>query len=88
MQIKRPFAVRQIWVKYDHSADKTETAKSKVELLRFNCIAETSAQASSVSYGADGTVIKSKTWDDFDFNYEPEVPDTIGYAIMEFACGK
>ena len=88
VQIKRPFSVRQIWVKYDHSKDKTETARSKVELLRFNCTAETSALASLVSYRADGTVIKSKTWDDYDFNYEPVVPDTIGYAIMQFACGR
>jgi hypothetical protein len=87
VQIKRPFAVRQIWVKYDLTNDKTETARSKVQLMRFNCSAGTSALISTVSYKPDGKVLNSKTWDDYDFYYEPEVPDTIGYAIMERACG-
>lgn len=87
VQIKRPFAVRQIWAKFDYTNDKTVNASSRIQLLRFNCVAETSALVSTVSYRADGTVIYSKSWEDYDFNYEPEVPDTVGYDIMEFACG-
>ena len=88
IQIQRPFPVRQIWVSMDFSKDRTVTYRENRQLHRFNCTAETSMVASNVTYGPDGRVLQSRSVEDYDFRYEPETPDTIGYAIMEFVCGR
>ncbi|WP_435198965.1 surface-adhesin E family protein [Qipengyuania sp. 902] len=88
IQIRRPFPVRQIWVLMDFSQDKSVTYRERRQLFRFNCTAETSMIASSVTYNPDGRVARSWSDEDYDFKYEPETPDTIGYTIMEFACGR
>lgn len=88
IEIRRPFPVRQIWVKMDYSQDKTVSYRESRALHRFNCIAETSAIASEVIYNPNGGVIRSWSKEDYDFYYEPTTPDTIGYAVMEFACGR
>lgn len=88
IRIQRPFPVRQIWVSMDFSKDRTVTYREKRQLQRFNCAAETSMVASNVTYGPDGRVLQSRSVEDYDFRYEPETPDTIGYAIMEFVCGR
>lgn len=88
IQIRRPFPVRQIWVQMDFSQDKSVTYREQRQLFRFNCIAETGMIASSVTYNPDGRVARSWSDEDYDFKYEPQTPDTIGYAIMEFACGR
>lgn len=86
--IRRPFPVMQVWIKMDFSRDKSETYREWRALYRFNCTAETSMVVSSVTYAPDGRVVKSSASEDYDFRYEQQVPDTIGYAIMEFACGR
>jgi hypothetical protein len=88
LAIRRPFPVMQIWVKMDFSRDKSEKYREWRALYRFNCTAETSMLVSSATYAPDGRVVKSSASEDYDFRYEQEVPDTIGYDIMEFACGR
>jgi len=86
--IARPFPVRQIWSKSDHTNDATEPDRETKSLHRFNCSAETMLIASTSGYRPNGTVSQSRSNEDYDFRYEPVTPDSIGYALMEFACGR
>jgi len=86
--IKRPFAVRQIWVKSDHSKDASERDRESKSMHRFDCDAETMLLVSHTSYRPDGTVSDSFDKEDYEFNYKPVTPDSVGYALMEFACGR
>jgi len=86
--ISRPFPVRQIWSKSDHSNDNTETDRETKSMHRFDCSAETMLIVSTSGYRANGTVSYSRTNDDHDFRYQPVTPDSVGYALMEFACGR
>ena len=86
--IQRPFPVRQLWVKIDFSEDKSVTYREIVQKFYFNCSAETGMSASQTIYNANGGIVRSSSQRDYDFRYEPETPDSIGYALMEFACGR
>lgn len=86
--IRRPFPIRQIWVKMDFSKVKTVSYREQRQLMRFNCEAETGMVASNVTYAANGRVLQSWSEEDYDFKFDPETPDTVGYNIMEFACGR
>lgn len=85
---KRPFKVRQSWVKYDHTNDKTRKERTTKHLILYNCNSETSNMVSSINYRADGTVIDSGTFLDYESNYKPLVPDSVNYAIFEIVCGR
>lgn len=86
--INRPFKVRTLWVKMNFQYDNSVKYRETVMLYYFNCDAETSEVISSTTYNPDGRVVKSFSDRDYDFKYEPLTPDTIGYALMEFACGR
>lgn len=88
IEIRRPFPVRQIWVNWDFSKVRTQKARSGVTLSQFDCKSETMLVVSIVHYSPDGTVLKSDRESDFDFNYDPVVLGSVGYTIMEFACGR
>ena len=88
IRIRRPFPVMQIWVKMDHSKDKTVAYREQKVLWRYNCTDESGMIASYVTYGSSGRVLQSDSFEDYDFRYSPATPDTMKYAIMEFACGR
>lgn len=86
--ISRPFPVRQIWSKSDHSNDNTEVDRETKSMHRFDCSAETMLIVSTTGYRPNGTVSNSRTNEDYSFGYKPVTPDSVGYALMEFACGR
>jgi hypothetical protein len=86
--IRRPFSVIRIWVKHDHESDKSTKDRSTVQLMSINCQNDTSMVVTSVTYSASGEVKSSRTVEDYDFRYTPDVPDTIGFSITQFACGR
>lgn len=86
--IARPFPVRQIWSKSDHTNDATEADRETKTMHRFNCSAETMLIATTSGYRPNGTVSHSRSNEDYEFRYEPVTPDSVGYALMEFACGR
>lgn len=86
--INRPASVRQIWVRLDLSQVKNDPAREAKQLMRYDCASETSLTVSYTEYTPRGTVLKSWSRQDYDFNYKPVIPDSIGYAMMEFACGR
>lgn len=88
INVRRPFEVIQIWVKYDYSQNVDMKERSAVSMYRVYCAAESTALISSVAYLPNGKVSGSVSKEDYDFEYTPVTPETLGYAIMEFACGR
>lgn len=85
---QRTFPVRQVWSKSDHSRDTTETERETKTMHRFDCSSETMLVISTTGYRANGTVSGTTDQTDFGNKYKPVTPDSIGYAILEFACGR
>ena len=79
-------SIARIWLRIDHSKDATKKARQSKELWKFNCQSGTSFTASWVNYAADGSVISSGSPLEYDFKYEPVVPDTVGDTVMKIAC--
>jgi hypothetical protein len=86
--VYRPFTVKQVWVKVDASSDKSVAYREKKLLYRFNCDGETGFLASAVTYAPSGAVMNSFSDQEYSHKYEAQIPDTVGYAIMEYACGR
>lgn len=86
--IQRPFPVVQLWFKADHSKNKKIQVRYTVEMQRVNCADETALSVSTISYLPNGDVSRKAIKEDYDFNYEPAIPETLSYAKMEFACGR
>jgi hypothetical protein len=85
--IRRPLAVKQVWVKYYYSAVKSEPARHSISQQNFNCYDRTTLATSFTSYRANGTVLRSWTQDDYSFRYEATIPGSIGEAIRAAECG-
>lgn len=85
----RDFEVVQIWVQHDYRLNKREKARKSVMLERVACDRDGLFTMQGTSYLADGSVLSTGSdIDDYDFKYEPATPDTLGYAVVEFACGR
>jgi hypothetical protein len=86
ISVYRPFYARQLWVKAEREND-TERRRT-LSLFRVDCDGETIFQASGVTYGSDGKTKDSWNDEEFAHSYEPAIPGSLGYAVMEFACGR
>ena len=84
--IRRNGDIATVWIKADLSKVRSTRARSKTQLWKYNCRNSTNFIASSVTYGADGGVISSNVEQEYDFKYEPTVPDTIGDFISNIVC--
>ena len=88
IDILRPFAVRTMWVKGNHSENSTVKYRTSTALYAFDCSARTIAQLSIVQYNANGSVYSSSSdTTDSHYDYDPVVPDTIGESFLDKACG-
>lgn len=76
----------QIWIKMDHSEDKTIRIRESRELWSYDCDERTSATLHYTHYNANGTIAASKSKSDSPFNYTPVVPETFGETAMRVAC--
>lgn len=84
----RPFPVQQMWQKWTYGKDHFWHTRKGVVLVRYDCAAETSANISSTLYDASDKYISSDSWRDAASNYVPVTPGTLGWALMEIACGR
>lgn len=85
----RDFQIVQLWGQHDYTLNKSEKARKAVMLARVTCDRDGLFTVKITKYLADGSLLD--TWsdmDDYDFKYKPFTPDTLGYAIVEFACGR
>lgn len=80
-------ATPKIWVMFDQSKNASTKEREVKELWKFHCDSERVAVLSSVGYSPTGTVVHSRSKADYDFNYDPVVPDTIAARVMREACG-
>lgn len=77
---------RTAWIKIDHSRDNTVRERETKTLYHFRCESEEWKWVQMVTYNADGTMADSSTAPSY-LSFKAAVPDTVGYAIMEFVCG-
>lgn len=85
----RDFAVVQVWVKYDYQFNTHEKARKEVVLNKVACDRDGMFSTQKTSYLPNGSVLESLSdMDDYDFKYESVAPETLGAAIVEFACGR
>lgn len=85
----RDFEVVQVWVKYDYRFNTSEKARTAVVLNKVACDRDGMFSTQKTSYLPNGSVLESLSdIADYDFKYEPVAPETIGAAIVEFACGR
>ena len=75
-----------VWVRYDHSRDRTIRFRETKQLVTYNCSARTSTLRSYISYDANGRVVDSGDISTYQLRQNNVAPDTIGDAIMTAVC--
>ena len=84
--IRRPFPVRQAWVKFTFHKTADRWDKEEMRLTSVNCEDETSLVLSSTDYFPHDVVGDTARVEDYDFYYQPSPPDTVGAAVIKFIC--
>ncbi len=77
---------RQVWLKGDHSRDRTERARSSMTLLSIDCSASTIRTLVENKYDSYGKTISSRTNTDYGIGYNPITPETIGEDVAKSVC--
>jgi hypothetical protein len=73
-----------VWLKYDHTSDKSEQARESKQFVRYDCKARTVKIMSTIKYDATGTPVFS---DDGAFaNETPVIPESIGDFVFKVVC--
>jgi hypothetical protein len=73
-----------VWVKYDHTKDKSQKARETKQFVRIDCNARTGKALSEIKYDSGGGVIESLGAMSFREVYI--VPDSIGEMVLKAAC--
>lgn len=76
----------ELWVKIDHSHDRTTKARISMALLWIDCDDRKIGQRSFVEYAPNGAVLSSS--DDEHPQMSPAVPESMGEALLEVVCKK
>ena len=74
-----------VWMKWDHSRDKTAKERERKGRSRYDCEQRTETLLNSTVYYPNGQN-RSFTWEAYDQSARPVVPDTVGEAILETVC--
>ena len=83
----RDFAVRQVWVGFDFTAVKSEKDRKSLRLYQYDCIGQRVLIVSATNYSPSGKVVsKFSEIDDYDFKYDPVVPESVGASILAAVC--
>lgn len=77
---------RQVWLKGDHSQDRTERARSSMTLLSIDCSASTIRTLVENKYDSYGKTISSRSNTDYGVGYNPITPETIGEDVARSVC--
>jgi len=78
---------RQVWMKGDHSRDRTERARSLMTLVSIDCSASTIRTLADNKYDSYGKTISTRTNPDYGIGYNPITPETIAENVAKLACG-
>lgn len=74
-----------VWLKWDHSSDKTVKERRKTSRHRFDCAERTGTLLDVIIYYPDGTS-KSATWEAYEQEAELIAPDTLGEDRLLTVC--
>lgn len=79
---------KHVWVKVDHSRDRSVTYRESMRLLSFDCDKQQSKLLYYNSTDSYGKSVKSQNFPDYgsSIGYSPIVPDSIGETISRLAC--
>lgn len=76
----------QIWVKLDHSSDKSVKYRETKSLIKFDCQALKYQTLTDITYDAEGQVIDSLQYNYPSYKYAP--PDSVIESTLKMACPK
>lgn len=83
----RDFGVRQVWIGFDFTAVRSEKDRKSLQLHQYDCIGQRVLIVSTTNYAPSGKVSSSyNETDDYEFKYDPVVPDSIGSQILTAVC--
>ncbi len=75
------------WEKWIYKPDaKRVQAEAKIR-NRYDCVSRTIKLLYSINYAENGSVISSFTFNEYDAPPSPVVPESIGEAVLDRACG-
>lgn len=78
-------AYRRVWVKEDHSRDKTKRARETKVLWSVRCSERTISVISAVQYAADGSILGSDSVS-YTPQHVPAVPESVGSDLVDWVC--
>jgi hypothetical protein len=76
----------KVWVKLDHTNNKTEKPSRTMQFIAFDCLNETSQILSYVDYDRAGNSLGGKSTPKNVYLFEPVVPATVLESAMRAAC--
>lgn len=78
----------QVWVKADHSKDRTINYRQSMRMFSFDCKQSKVRLLSSVTYDSYGKVVSSNTYPDYSYGtgYEPITPESMLEEVSKVAC--
>lgn len=77
---------RKIWIKQDHSRDKTLTIRETMTLYWVECSTLSLAQLSWASTRANGSVVSSGDIPEYQARFARAVPESVGEALAKSIC--
>jgi hypothetical protein len=96
--ISRSGKYKKAWVKYSFAADQEASVmtnfkkwRSSTDLIYFSCEERTSGTVQATYYDgimSNGEVVASMNLKLSQVLFSEAAPDTLGEAVLEFACGK
>ena len=83
----RPWkAYKSAWLKIDRSRDNTFSYDHSIDMWLVDCARRSLALKSSHSYSADGAIIRSDDFDEYDLKWQAAVPESVGETILDRTC--
>lgn len=80
-------SIRSAWFQFKKTNPRSTGYSTSKELDRVDCSGETTAIVSYIGYGADGSVLASKTNPVILLQYEPAAPGTFAATMVSAVCG-
>ncbi|MEA3031850.1 MAG: hypothetical protein QOG13_3175 [Sphingomonadales bacterium] len=84
--IQRTGNKARLWIRVDHSRDRSTRAREVRELWSYDCGAQTTLALSSISYLPNGAILAQRVLADDPFDYTPVIPESIAETAMRLVC--
>lgn len=77
-----------VWIKIDHTFDKTQKARISMTKVKFDCAGDTSETYSLIEYGPDGSTMYH--WDSGGYSGRTEnlIPGSVAEIVKRSACAE